>query len=52
VGGWTAYQGANSKPEDRIYWAGTEASDVWFGYIEGAVRAGEKAVGEILDFRS
>lgn len=52
VGGWTAYQNAHSKPEDRIFWAGTEASDVWFGYIEGAVRAGERAVGEILDFKS
>ncbi len=43
VGGWTSFQDAYSKPEDRIFWAGTEASDVWFGYIEGAVRAGEKA---------
>ncbi|MCL6259038.1 FAD-dependent oxidoreductase [Aquiflexum sp. TKW24L] len=43
VGGWTAFQDAYSKPEDRFFWAGTEASDVWFGYIEGAVRAGEKA---------
>jgi monoamine oxidase len=51
VGGWAAFQDAYSKPEDRIFWAGTEASDVWFGYIEGAVRAGERAVGEILDLR-
>lgn len=43
VGGWTEFQDAYSKPEGRLFWAGTEASDVWFGYIEGAVRAGEKA---------
>lgn len=43
AGGWAEFQDAYSKPEGRIFWAGTEASDVWFGYIEGAVRAGEKA---------
>jgi monoamine oxidase len=52
LGAWTNFQDTYSKSEGNIIWAGTETSDVWFGYIEGAVRAGEKAVGEILDFRS
>lgn len=43
VGGWMNYRNAYSSTEGRIFWAGTEASDTWFGYIEGAVRAGEKA---------
>lgn len=47
LGAWTNFQNAYSKPEGNIIWAGTESSDVWFGYIEGAVRAGERAVGEL-----
>ncbi len=30
----------------RIHWAGTETSPIWTGYIEGAIRAGERAAGE------
>ena len=32
----------------RIYWAGTETSPVWTGYIEGAIRSGERAAAEIM----
>jgi monoamine oxidase len=35
-------------PEGRIHWAGTETASVWTGYIEGAVRSGERAAGEVL----
>lgn len=34
-------------PFDRIHWAGTETSPVWSGYIEGAVRSGERAAAEV-----
>lgn len=48
TGAWTGFQDAYSKTENDIYWAGTEASKVWFGYIEGAVRAGETAAYNVL----
>ena len=32
----------------RIHWAGTETSPVWSGYIEGAIRSGERAAAEVL----
>jgi monoamine oxidase len=32
----------------RIHWAGTETSPIWTGYIEGAIRSGERAAAEIL----
>lgn len=33
----------HSHGTGRLVWAGTEQSDVWNGYIDGAVRAGERA---------
>ena len=47
-GVWTNYGKALSKPVGRIHWAGTETSDIWNGYIEGAIRSGERVVKEIL----
>ncbi|HEY8301908.1 MAG TPA: FAD-dependent oxidoreductase [Jatrophihabitans sp.] len=35
-------------PVGRIHWAGTETSDYWQGYMDGAVRSGERAADEIL----
>ena len=32
----------------RVHWAGTETSDYWPGYMDGAVRAGERAADEAL----
>jgi monoamine oxidase len=32
----------------RIHWAGTETSDYWQGYMDGAVRSGERAAAEVL----
>ena len=32
----------------RIHWAGTETSNYWNGYMDGAVRSGERAAGEVL----
>jgi monoamine oxidase len=35
-------------PVDRIHWAGTETSTFWNGYMDGAVRSGERAATEVL----
>jgi len=35
-------------PVDRIHWAGTETSTYWNGYMDGAVRSGERAADEVL----
>ncbi len=45
---WTTYGESLREPCGRIHWAGTETSSVWNGYMEGAVRSGERAANEIL----
>jgi monoamine oxidase len=35
-------------PAGRIHWAGTETSTYWNGYMDGAVRSGERAAREAL----
>jgi monoamine oxidase len=35
-------------PAGRVHWAGTETSDFWVGYMDGAVRSGERAAAEVL----
>jgi monoamine oxidase len=37
------------KPVGRIHWAGTETSTYWNGYLDGAVRSGERAAVEVLE---
>ncbi|MFQ5698543.1 MAG: flavin monoamine oxidase family protein [Myxococcota bacterium] len=34
-------------PVGRIHWAGTETAEVWNGYMDGAVRSGERAAREV-----
>ena len=36
------------KPVGRIHWAGTETSTYWNGYMDGAIRAGERAAREAV----
>ncbi|MGH2978763.1 MAG: flavin monoamine oxidase family protein [Solirubrobacterales bacterium] len=36
-------------PVGRINWAGTETSTYWNGYMDGAVRSGERAAKEVLE---
>jgi monoamine oxidase len=36
------------KPTGLIHWAGTETSDLWNGYMEGAILSGDRVVSEIL----
>jgi monoamine oxidase len=35
-------------PTGRIHWAGTETAETWNGYIEGAIRSGERTAAEVL----
>ena len=37
------------RPVRRIHWAGTETSTYWNGYMDGAIRSGERAAREVLD---
>lgn len=37
------------EPCGRIHWAGTETSAVMYGFIDGAVRSGERAAAEVLE---
>lgn len=32
----------------RVHWAGTETATYWSGYMDGAVRAGQRAAAEVL----
>ena len=34
-------------PAGRVHWAGTETSDYWNGYMDGAVRSGERVAKEV-----
>ncbi len=40
---WTRYGPALRRPVGRIHFAGAETADVWNGYMDGAVRSGERA---------
>jgi monoamine oxidase len=40
---WTRYGHALIAPAGPIHWAGTETSSAWCGYMDGAVRSGERA---------
>lgn len=44
----TAFGAAIREPVGRVHWAGTETSTYWSGYMDGAVRAGERAAREVL----
>jgi monoamine oxidase len=36
------------EPFGRIHWAGTETSTRWMGYIDGAIRSGDRAAAEVV----
>jgi monoamine oxidase len=42
------YGEAIRAPVGRIHWAGTETSTYWNGYMDGAVRSGERVAKELL----
>jgi monoamine oxidase len=45
---WTRYGHALREPVGPIHWAGTETASVWSGYMDGAVRSGERAAADAL----
>ena len=47
-GVWTQLGPALREPIGRIHWAGTETAERWSGYLDGAVRSGERAAAEVL----
>jgi monoamine oxidase len=48
TGVWTGYGEALREPVGRIHWAGTETAEVWNGYMDGAIRSGERTAREVL----
>jgi monoamine oxidase len=44
----TEYTSTISDPVGRIHWAGTETATYWQGYMDGAVRSGERAAKEVI----
>ena len=46
--GLLAYGLHCASPCGRIHWAGTETSTYWNGYMDGAVRSGQRAAREVL----
>jgi monoamine oxidase len=44
----TQYGPALRRPVGGIHWAGTETSTYWTGFMDGAVRSGERVAQEVL----
>ena len=42
------YGTAIREPVGRIHWAGTETATYWNGYMDGAVRSGERVAKEVI----
>jgi monoamine oxidase len=47
-GGWTSFGEALRRPIGPIHWAGAETATIWNGYMDGAVRSGQRAAQEVL----
>ena len=43
----TGFGSALIEPVGRIHWAGTETADAWVGYIDGAIRSGERVAADV-----
>ncbi len=43
----STYGNSLKEPIGRIHWAGTETAEIWNGYVEGAIIAGERASAEL-----
>jgi monoamine oxidase len=48
TGTLVAYGRQLRAPVGRIHWAGTETSTFWNGYMDGAVRSGERVAAEVI----
>ena len=49
AGPWVTCGKAIRAPVGLIHWAGTETATINAGYIDGAVRSGERAAAEVLE---
>lgn len=47
VGVWTRFGPSLARPVGPIHWAGTETAVRWSGYLDGALRSGERAAREV-----
>ncbi|HEX8067814.1 MAG TPA: FAD-dependent oxidoreductase [Thermoleophilaceae bacterium] len=48
TGAITAFGRVLREPVGPVHWAGTETAAAWTGYMDGAVRSGERAAAEAL----
>lgn len=48
IGHYTRFADVYGKPVGNIHFVGTEYSNDWKGYMEGALASGEKGAGEVL----
>lgn len=46
-GAWTVYGPHLSAPVGTIHWAGAETASVWSGYMDGALRSGDRAADAV-----
>ncbi|WP_193165930.1 flavin monoamine oxidase family protein [Microbulbifer hainanensis] len=46
-GTWTSYGPRMRETNGPVHWAGTEFATEWFGYMEGALEAAERAADEV-----
>ena len=46
-GSWTEFGPLLRAPVGPLHWAGTETADEWTGFMDGAVRSGQRAAGEV-----
>jgi monoamine oxidase len=49
-GSWTRYGRWLRAPVNGIFWAGSETADEWTGFLDGAVRSGQRAAAEVTDY--
>jgi monoamine oxidase len=49
AGTWVSCGPALREPVGRVHWAGTETAEVNAGYMDGAVRSGERVAAEVLE---
>ena len=46
-GSWTQFGRLLRTPVGPLHWAGTETADEWTGFMDGAVRSGQRAAAEV-----
>ena len=46
-GSWTEFGPLLREPVGALHWAGTETADEWTGFMDGAVRSGQRAAAEV-----